>query len=128
MQSAILRAARLRSLTGLERFCRKVSCSTLRELERLPRHVINHIPQPAKCLLLALTDVCLMPANVRLSGQSRRDAAIAEISVSDPYQTRAMRCRRSSTRYRQNRHYLHGLARKDCEVRMVFEQLCGRLL
>jgi hypothetical protein len=27
----------------------------------------------------------------------------------------------------QDRHDLHRFARKDCEVRMVFEKLCGRL-
>jgi hypothetical protein len=39
-----------------------------------------------------------------------------------------VRCRRSSTRYGQDRHYLHGFAWEDCEVRMVFEQLRGRLV
>src|SRR5258707_15729821 len=33
--------------------------------------------------------------------------------------------RRLSTRYGQNRHYLHGFAWEDCEVRMIFEELRG---
>jgi len=36
-----------------------------------------------------------------------------------------VRCRRSSTGYGQDRHYLHTFAREDCEVRMVFEKLRG---
>ena len=31
-------------------------------------------------------------------------------------------------RDRQNRHYLYGIAWKDREVRMVFEELGGRLV
>lgn len=27
--------------------------------------------------------------------------------------------------YGQDRHYLHGFPWEDCEVRMVFEELCG---
>jgi hypothetical protein len=37
-------------------------------------------------------------------------------------------CCRSNTRYGQDRHYLHGFAREDCEVRMVFEKLRGGLV
>src|SRR5215471_15933667 len=35
---------------------------------------------------------------------------------------------RSSTRYGQNRHYLHRFAWEDCKVRVVFEKLCGGLV
>jgi hypothetical protein len=35
---------------------------------------------------------------------------------------------RSRTRYGQNRHYLHGFAWEDCEVRVVFEKLRGGLV
>src|SRR5215469_4816182 len=38
------------------------------------------------------------------------------------------RYRRSSTRYRQDRHYLHRFAWEDCEVRVVFEKLRGSLV
>ena len=37
------------------------------------------------------------------------------------------RCRRSTARYRQNRHDLHGLAGEDREMRVLLEQLGGRL-
>jgi len=39
------------------------------------------------------------------------------------------RCRRtSSARDGQDRHHLHGFARENCEVRVVFEKLGGRLV
>jgi len=34
----------------------------------------------------------------------------------------------SSTRYGQNRHYLHRFAWEDCKVRVVFEKLRGGLV
>src|SRR5262249_59695502 len=40
----------------------------------------------------------------------------------------AARCCRSSTRYGQDRHYLHGFAWEDCKVRVVFEKLRGGLI
>src|SRR5215469_3235063 len=38
------------------------------------------------------------------------------------------RCYRSSTRYGQNRHYLHRFAREDCKVWVVFKKLRGGLV